>query len=274
MPANARSARITDIYRQRLFALRERASALARWTVRVDDIDGTGQTWAARSAIQIQAVQTTGVALTVGYLAAFVASETGQPPAPPAVDETTVGQAQDGQPLLPALVAALITVKTALKDGREPGQAMRLGQQRAARLVGEAAVHPARVTLHEAMEASSDQITGWRRVTQGATSCGACMASADGRVRSAGERLRIHPFCDCTAEPVVAGVAETFHRPTGRETFDGMSFEQQAALLGEEKAALIRSGTVPFERLIQPQPMAIAPDGITERPLVGLTGNQ
>lgn len=267
MPAIERSARITDAYRARLLILRDRAVRLGQWTVRVEDIDGTGRAWLERVVPQLEVIQRSGVALSVGYLSAFVASELGQRPAPPPAADAPVGQSPDGQPLAEALAAALITVKAAIKDQRPPDRALALGSQRAERLIADAALHAPREALHAGLTASP--IDGWRRVTSGG--CGACLASADGRVHGPEKRLRVHPHCRCTAEPVVRGVTESFQRPTGRAIFDGMTFEQQAALLGEEKAALIRSGTVPFERLIQPQPMAVMADGITERPLAALT---
>jgi hypothetical protein len=267
MPANERSARITDAYRERLLLLQQRAVLLGRWTVNVQDIDGTGKAWADRAVAQLGVIQRTGVTLTAGYIAAFIASELGRRPEQPPVDHSAVGKAQDGQPLEKSLLAALITVKTALKQNRAAQDALRLGEQRATRLIASTALAAPRAALHSAIE-TDPQIVGWRRVTFGG--CGACLAAADGVIHDVRKPLRVHDHCRCTAEPVLEQVTESFHRPTGRETFDGMSFEQQAALLGEEKAALIRSGTVPFERLIQPQPMAIAPDGITERPLAAL----
>ncbi|HTE62876.1 MAG TPA: hypothetical protein VK631_21155, partial [Solirubrobacteraceae bacterium] len=111
------------------------------------------------------------------------------------------------------------------------------------------------------------RVIGWRRVTRGG--CGACLAAADNIVQRGD--LKVHPHCECTAEPVLAGVSDSIVRPSGREVFASWPQEQQDALLGPEKAALIRSGEVPFERLIAPQPMAIAPDGLTEAPLAALT---
>ena len=43
---------------------------------------------------------------------------------------------------------------------------------------------------------------GWRRVTRGG--CGACLAAADNTVQIGD--LKVHPHCECTAEPVVTGV--------------------------------------------------------------------
>jgi hypothetical protein len=168
---------------------------------------------------------------------------------------------------LQALAATLITVKTAIKQDRPPEQALALGEHRATRLVATAALSAPRIALHSAIRAD-DRIAGWRRVTFGG--CGACLAAATGEVEPPDRPLKVHAHCRCTAEPVLRDVPEAVHRPTGRQMFDDMTFEAQAALLGEQKAALIRSGTVPFERLLQPQPMAVAPDGIVERPLSAL----
>lgn len=268
MPVTDRSIRVTDAYRRRLLALQRRAALLSRWDVTVRDVDGTGQAWVARATVALEAIQAAGVTLTSGYLTAYIASETARVAQPVAVRSETVGQAQDGQPLAKSLAAALITVKAALKDDREPATALRMGENRASRLIQSAALSAPRSALHASID-DDPRLGGWRRVTFGG--CGACLAAADGKIQAPGARLKVHDHCRCVAEPVVTGTRELAWRPTGRQIFDGMTPAQQNRLLGDEKAGLIRTGQVPFERLIQPQPMAIAPDGITERPLAALT---
>ena len=268
MPGAARSLRVTDAYRRRLLALQTRAKQLGRWTVGVEDIDGTGQAWIGQTVAALEVVQRAGVTLTAGYVTAYIASETRRPAQPAVVHTESVGQAQDGQPLAKSLAAALITVKAALRDNREPATALRMGENRATRLIQSAALSAPRAAMHATVE-QDPRLGGWRRVTFGG--CGACLAAADGIVYGPDTPLKVHDHCRCVAEPVVMGVGEREWRPTGKQIFDAMPPEQQNALLGDEKAALVRSGQVAFERLIQPQPMAIAPDGITERPLVALT---
>lgn len=261
------SARVTDAYRQRLLRLQQLAALLGQWTVTTQDIDRSGQAWLARAVPQLQVMQGAGVALTAGYVSAFKASETSTPPTAAHINSAGVGNAADGQPLLKSLAAALITVKVAIKDGRSPEQALKLGEQRATRLAASASLAAPRVALHSAI-AADPAFIGWRRVTFGG--CGACLAAADGIVHSPDKPLAVHDHCRCTAEPVLDGAPDDFTRPTGRDMFDAMSFEQQAELLGERKAALIRSGSVAFDRLIQPQPMAVMAAGITEAPLQAL----
>ena len=118
--------------------------------------------------------------------------------------------------------------------------------------------------------ASEDRVKGWRRVI-GGNPCGACLAEADGRTHDPTDPFRRHSHCRCVREPVVRGVPDRYRRPTGREHFDALTPEGQAALFhgrgGEEKAALIRSGAVPLEALVKREPQVVTPDQFTEAPL-------
>lgn len=265
MAGAERSLRITDGYRARLTRLTQLAGRLP-WTVALTDLDRTGQAWADRTAAQLAVLQGAGARLAAGYLAAFIASETNSLPSIGAVDQTTVGQADDGRPLGEALASAVIAVKVALKQGQPDGDALAFGEQRARLLTATSVTHTPRGALQAGM-ARDDRVLGWRRVTSGG--CGACLAAADNRVREGA--MKIHPHCGCTTEPVIASVPDAIRRPTGFQRFHALPPAQQDELLGAEKAELIRSGQVPFERLILPQPMAVSPDGLIEAPLRALT---
>lgn len=212
MPASERSIGITDAYRARITRLGELAARLP-WTVSLQDIDETGGAWIARTAAQLTVLQGAGAQLAAGYVAAYVASETGRPLAPRPVDDSGAGNADDGRPLTVALATALIAVKAALKRDHEPGDALRFGEDRARRMVASAAAAAPRVALTSAIVAD-EQIVGWRRVTRGG--CGACLAAADNAVRQ-GE-LKVHPHCECTTEPVLAGVRDTVLRPSATKS--------------------------------------------------------
>jgi hypothetical protein len=166
------------------------------------------------------------------------------------------------------LAPALLTVKMALGQRRPPARALAMGLARASRTVSVEAMAAPRTALDRAMDAHP-RVRAKRRVTS-LNACLACLAAADGEARSIGNRLRVHPHCRCTDEPVLRGVRERVHRPTGRDLFDALTPAQQNARYGAEKAELIRSDQVPFDALVHPQPMATVPDEITEAPLSAL----
>jgi hypothetical protein len=270
VPASARSLRITDTYRQRLQVLRRRSMLTARdnWQ-RIDaaDLDGSGERWAASTAAILTSFQRAGGQFSLAYLTAYLRSELGRVvPAPP-VPEIRAGTSRDGRLLSEALFPAILTTKQALGDGRELQAALELGLNRALRTASEETVASARDSLADTIR-QDGRILGWRRVSGGG--CGACDAAATGAIQADDEALEVHPFCSCSKEPVVADAPDTIQRPTGEEMFNAKTPQEQDAMLGPDKAALIRSGEVPFTDLIQRDPMAVVPDGITEAPLEAL----
>lgn len=271
MPGSERSLRVTDAYRRRLLAAYERAGVIAATNftaVDPQDLDGSWGPFAERTVEATIVLQRAAVALTAGYLAAFLASETGDAASlPPAVDLSAVGVAQHGAPLEDAIQSPLIGAKTAIRDGATVDQALGKARARVVRLSQSATVAAPRAALHEAIR-SDDRIIGWRRVTAGG--CGACLAATTGAIHEDREVLQVHSHCRCTAEPVVRGVPDTARRPTGFEIFNGLPSAQQDQLLGPDKAQLIRTGAVPFERLIAVDRMVEGPDQLVEAPLKAL----
>lgn len=269
MPASARSILVTDEYRKRLRVLRQHATAAARaaWVLDPADLDRTHAAWLARTAPLLTELQRSGARLSVGYLAAFMQSETGRRIPPLVVAGDHAGRARDGRPLTEALAPSLYTVKAAIGDGRPPDQAIKLGLDRALSVVGEESIAPARATVADGIH-QEPGIIGWRRVTGGG--CGACLAAATGAIQADDETLEVHPSCSCSKEPVLGDVPDTVRRDSGHDIFRALSSSEQDALLGHEKATLVRDGHVPFDRLIQRERFAVLPDGLTERPLQDL----
>lgn len=268
MPAQARSLLVTDEYRNRLRQLRARAVAAARrgWTIDPTDLDGSHEQWAARTSLILTELQRAGMQLSIGYLTAYLTSEL-RAAAPAELQEDVSGRARDGRPLLEALTPSLFTIKAAVGEGRPAAEAIRLGEQRAMRFIGDESIAPARQALADSI-AADDRIVGWRRVTGGG--CGACLAAATGAVQADDQVLEVHAGCQCSKEPVVGDVRDTVRRPSGRDMFDGLTTADQDGLLGHEKASLIRDGLIPFSGLVMREPMAVLPTGITERPLQDL----
>jgi hypothetical protein len=267
VPGSHRSLLITDAFRQRLVSLGALAEAhtLAAWrTVDLADLDGTHAAFVAQATVTVTAIQARAAALAHGYLTAFLASELGHPAAPPPTNPAAfAGVARTGRPLAEAFAPTVITVKTALGEGLDPGASLERGQHRARRLAGAEALAAGRGALMDGIS-TDERIVGWERATSGG--CGACIAAAT-RTYGPDEPLPVHDNCQCTAEPVVADVPNRAPRPDGADIFDGMSREAQDQLLGPDKAELIRSGRAPLHSLIEAEPMAEIPDQITEAPL-------
>lgn len=272
MAASERSIRITDAYRRKLFAIYTQAGLITKQAfAHVDqhDLDGTYQPFATRTVAALEVLQRTGIALTAAYVAAYVGSEHGRPAGPPPVlDLSSVGVAEHGAAMSEAIQSPLIGIKGAIKHGKPAAAALDEGGARVVRLVQSAALHAPRQALATEIR-TSPLLVGWRRVTSGG--CGACLAAASGLTQPDHQPLKVHPHCHCTAEPVVKDASDLVRRPTGFETFSGLPRQRQDELLGPEKAQLVRSGEVPFDRLIQTDRMVEGPDLLTEAPLEALT---
>lgn len=271
MAASPRSLRITDTYRERLNALSDRLAALtdAYWQrVTLSDLDRSHAEWLALTVVMLEHAQQQGVHLTAAYLAAFVASEQGRWQAEIGLIDPFgyAGLASDGRPLAETLAPTLVTVKTALKFGKEPVDALAEGAHRATRLAGAAVMSAPRSALMDQI-ATHPEVEGWRRVTHGG--CGACLAAAaHGYDRH--QPLRVHDHCHCTAEPVVRNVPDSAPRATGPEIFHRMSRAEQDSSLGPAAARLVRQGLVAWPDLIAEVPMKIGAPGITQAPVEAL----
>lgn len=271
MPGSARSLRITDAYRDRVNALADRLGMLAEhyWTsVTLADLDRSHAEWVALTVAMLEQAQRAGIHLTAAYVAAYVASERGGhvSEVPAVIGSGFEGLAADGRSLADTLAPTVITVKTALKDGKEPSAALAAGATRAVRLAASAVMAAPRGALMQQI-ATHPEIVGWHRVTHGG--CGACLAAA-ARGYEKDHPLHVHDHCHCTAEPVVRDVPDVAPRATGPEIFHRMTEAEQDRSLGSHAAQLVRQGRVAWPDLIAPVPMKIGPDGITQAPVEAL----
>lgn len=214
-------------------------------------------------------LQRANARLAAAYLAGFIAVETGKRTGPKGLSASAdaVGVNQAGRPIEDSLKGSLFTVKKAISDGHPVEAALGIGVAVAQRSAGEDVMFAGRDTVSAGIR-DSDQITGWRRVTGGG--CGACLAAADGRVFADEDILDVHPFCQCSAEPVVRDAPDTVARLTGEQMFHALAKGEQDQLLGPDRAQIMRDGDVPFHALIERQPMAAIPDVLTEAPLEAL----
>lgn len=272
MPASSRSLQITDRYRDTRAVLTRHTVTVIdrRWQqVTLDDLERSHTLWLATAVATIMQAQHAGLRLTAAYVAAYLASETGRvsPPAP--IDDTgLIGVAEDGQPVETQLAKTLIGVKAALKGGKPPEQALAEEGGRASRLAASASMFTPRETLARQIR-THPEIVGWQRVTRGG--CGACLAAA-AHTHGKDEPLKVHPFCECTQEPVVRDVRNVVTRPTGPEIFAGWSREQQDQALGSVAADAVRTGRVSWPDLIATSPMERQADYITQAVIEAVEG--
>lgn len=262
MPANRRSLALTDAYRERLVASRDRVQALAarRWPT-IDQLDGTN--WPERMAASVAQAQLAAVRATAAYLSAYLSSETGNRQRGPAVDARAVpGLSRDGRPLTESLRSPLVGTLAALKDGKAVDEALTIGLNRAVRMVGVDYDAAHRTALSEAIK-SDDRFDGSERSTRG--TCGACAAF------SGTPTMTIHAGCLCVEQPRVAGVPNRFPLPTGAAIFAAKTAVEQDEMLGPQAADAVRRGKVEITDLVEVSRLETADDFITQKPLIAVT---
>lgn len=257
MPQNRRSLQLTDSYRVRLLWIGERAEALARHTwPSIEELDATD--WPERTAASLTIAQTQAVRISAGYLAAYARSEGARGTVPATDSKKYAGLARDGRPLAEALTSPIIGVRSALKEGRTPEQALRLGLVRATRTVGFEAVQAGRDALTDAIEAD-DRFTGFQRSVAG--TCAACMAL------SGDPNAEVHPGCQCVSQPVVSGTRDRFPLPSGASLFAALSAPQKVAAVGAEAASLIEEGAADLKDFVGHSRLETdTPDYLTQKP--------
>lgn len=198
--------------------------------------------------------------VTAAYLSAFLATETGKRQRPPALDPRQfAGFSRDGRPLTDSLRSPLIGTLAALKKGRSPAESLRIGLNRATRMVGVDYDHAHRTALLSAID-SDERFDGWRRVTGG--TCAACAAKAG--TLETGLRFQVHAGCLCVSEPSVVGVADRIARHTGAQIFAAKSRAEQDEMLGPENAERVRRGEITLEDLSGESEMARGQNFITQ----------
>lgn len=250
MPSQARSLRLTDAYRRRLFALREQVQGAAPGVFDSPE----------RLAAMVEQAQKASLRLTSAYLTAFVASETGKPVRDISIDTRAYsGLTADGQPLAKGMRSPLIGYFTALKQGSSVEEARAIGIDRAQRQVGMNYDAAHRKALSDTIKAD-ERFVGGQRAVRG--TCGACAAF------SGTPHMAVHPGCQCVEMPVVAGVKSTIALPTGTELFNAKTPEEQDAMVGPEVAERLRKGEIRMLDLVGESRLdSDAENFITQKPL-------
>lgn len=264
MPASQLSLRVTDLYRARIFALRDRLQAEARvnWPAISDDFTP----WVDSMAQGTARAQREAVRATQGFLAAFLSAELGRRVRGPILNASSyVGISRDGRDLKEALESPVIGVRAALKDGASPDEALKAGLVRAERMVGVDFDNAHRTALLDGI-ALDERIEGWQRAVRG--TCGACAGdvAVEVSVNLPSIPLRVHPNCQCVTLPVVTGTPNRFPLLTGAEIFARKTKAEQDEMLGPEAAERVRSGAS-LADLVAESPQETSDDFITPAPL-------
>lgn len=271
MPAKTSSVRITDAWRARQYQLTDATvrAVVASWrNLDWEQLDASFRRWMTSAVATVEMAQRESVRLADAYLAAYLGSELGEAVRTVGADpDEYAGKTSRGDDLRLGFAPALIAVKVAITQKRPQRDVLLSGMARAVKATRSAVMESSRRALADMMR-DDPRVVGARRVTRG--TCGACLALAGERVDE-GQPLDSHPNCACVPEPVIRGVRETVHRPTGEQMWDAMSVAEQNRFFvgrgGEAKAELIRAGVVTLASLVA---RSRGPDGhgqITEAPL-------
>lgn len=260
MPRSQRSLDVTNQYRRRVVAIRDRVTATAarEWPT-IEQFDQTR--WPDRMAAVVAGAQTEAVRAAAGYLTAYLSTETGRRQRAITVDTRRyAGVSRDGRPLAEAFQSPLIGVLAALKDGKSSSEALTTGLQRAQRMVGVDLDNAHQSALVDTID-TDPRFTGWERATAG--TCGACMALSG----TSGPHFEVHPNCLCVPAPTVRGVRDVVPIATGIELFHRLSTAEQNERFGPDKAEALRTGDMDITDLVQRSHLATGQhDFITEAP--------
>ncbi len=271
MAAERRSLQITRAYQERVAGISERAvrDARRRWAkVELVKLEPTFDAWRSATSAAVTQAQLDAVRASIGYLGAFISSETRRLASPPRIDPRRyAGLSRDGRPLTKSLETALIAVKVGLKDGGDQAAALKAGRNRALLAVSLDTWQAARFSLADGIKAD-DRIDGWRRAVTG--TCAACLGLAERSVMAPGEALHIHPGCQCVSEANIRNAPDRYPRPTGAEIFAALTADKQDEQVGHEKAQLLRDDAISLRDLVAHSPQETTDDFITERPLADL----
>ena len=271
MPANRQSLAITNAYGQRLKAVEARILAQNRraWNL-TGNFDAEYAEWFAVMAPAVAAAQALNVRLTSAYLGAFRTSETRRRTPPPNIDPTPyVGRTRDGRTFEEGWTSPVIKTKVAMGEGKTIADASRIGLEASANIIRMDTYAAAREAMASQIR-RNEGIIGYRRVSQGETTCGGCLAAEDGEVLSETEDFAAHPGCDCVAEPVYGDVDDLFNHPTGAERFSRLSAQEKIEAVGLDAAQLLSTDDIQLYELAGRFRTATGQDFLVERPVKDL----
>jgi hypothetical protein len=203
----------------------------------------------------IDVVLTVAQAEAVGYsslyLEAFLTSELEDPIGPVPLDPTAyAGRTRDGRTTRSVLAKSGSSMYLAAQQPRSTSASVMVsGLARMVRAVRTETVDAARTAQGHYM-ATDDKVDGFYRATSGEP-CAACLAVAGQRFAS-GDVFPIHGSCQCTAEPIAAGIlGNAAHGPPiGREIADSLGAERVNEFYGPDRAAVL-AGDGPLDVFVE-----------------------
>lgn len=263
MPANPRSLALGRAYRDgadRTWRATNQAVLALLAGIDTADIGGSFRAVLPNIGAVIRLGQGRAQDLSVAYFRRLAELETGRAAGREPAD--LVGKTVDGRPIGVALAATPAKVVMGLRRGWSTTKALTFARFAFTRTTQTTVMDTARAELRNQMK--SPGVVGWRWRSRG--TCGACLALDDGSVRGSGEFMRAHPNCECLPEPGF-DVEERIQPETGRERFMGLPKAEQDALLGHEKAELIRTGAIAWSQLVKTEQHKEWRPSITEAPL-------
>lgn len=272
MAATLEARQVTAVYRRRLGELRrlvESATVRAWRGVDVEDIDGTLPDVLAVVEAVLRTGQAEAVRASTLYMSAFMTAELGEVVEFPPVDVTRyAGFTRDGRPVADVLALSSVSMKTSRGYGFNDAAVSAAGLARTTRAVRTETVDAARTAQRDIM-AQDDRVSGFYRATSGEP-CGACLGEAGRRFKS-DQVFAIHGACQCTAEPIVAGLADKHRPPTGKDIVDGMSREQAEGLYGQAADGLLDGSLDPTAMVTHREAYQWGPM-LFQTPVAKLTG--
>lgn len=201
MPADAATRRVIDAYRLRTDRLRTQLSRYLGLTwgalddYRTSDIEA----FAATVVPVVEGSLRQMSIMTDGYLAAVETTSTGVRTAPLGAAVVTT-EALRGVPAAEVYQRGGTAVWTALSEGAEFPDAWKIGLDRVIS-IGTTDLQLAKTHTARDILSRKNNIGGYRRVLEGAKSCGLCVVASTRRYRKA-DLMPIHGGCDCGVLPI------------------------------------------------------------------------
>lgn len=275
MPANPTTLRLEQAYRDALLIRARQAVLAATARIATVDPDNLAESFAnvlpALVAI-ITLGQRDAQILAANFIAMVQAAEVGAEQAAASINPDIAGTTFDGRPVQSAVSAFIPATFLAIGRGLPVAQALNIARYGVSRYA-HTEVTDAAVRETSAQGEGSERMAGWTWVCGGAHPCGACLANQNGRIRPFSQVMGRHAGCSCIESPTFRDVPEVVKRPTGMQLFTAMTAAQQVSTFrtaGEAKAALVRSGRIDLEDLVEVQESYRWRDQIVEKSLDAL----
>ncbi|MFK0072668.1 hypothetical protein [Arthrobacter woluwensis] len=205
--------------------------------VHPDDISRSWEDQLLQLVPRITALQITAAQIGSSYTGLALADQGVYVPPSSFVDTSGLaGIAPSGAPLDAALYSVVPLVKDWIKEGRQPGQALQMGQRMLDMQLKTIVADTSRVAA--GMDVATRAHVSWCRMLN-RPSCGRCILLA-GRIYRWNQGFLRHPRCDCRHIPVTESVPDQTTDPY--EAFRSMTEEQQAKAFTKAGAQAIRDG--------------------------------